>query len=139
MTLTEFLNARIAEDEAVARVAVIPAHDGYKPHPELASWHYEPDGEVEYVQTAEMLAHQYAERIYVTMDGEGIRSAVDEEVGPHIARHDPARVLAECEAKRRIINMMDDPRRDTYEIHEVLAVLALPYADHPDYDPAWRT
>jgi hypothetical protein len=70
----------------------------------------------------------------------------------HIARHDPARVLAEVNAKRRILDEIvpkvesywgavnsewgceyDDPDGD-----DVLRLLALPYADHPDYDPAWR-
>ena len=103
MTLTEFLLARIAEDEAAARACVYPPHDGYKPHPELSRWFYREGGEVEYVQTPEMLAHKYPERLYVTCDGEGLTPAVGEVHGEHIARHDPARVLAECEAKRRII------------------------------------
>ena len=103
MTLTEFLLARIAEDEAAARACVYPPHDGYKPHPELSRWFYREGGEVEYVQTPEMLAHKYPERLYVTCDGEGLTPAVGEVHGEHIARHDPARVLAECEAKRRIV------------------------------------
>ena len=65
--------------------------------------------------------------------------------------NDPARVLAECEAKRRIITEAvpgieslqrsadgewgpageDEPER-------LLRLLALPYADHPDYNQAWR-
>ena len=159
-TLTEFLLARITEDEAAARDAVIPAHDGYKPHPDLSHWVYEDGGEVEYELTSELLAHPYPDRIYVTCDGEGLTPAVDDRVGPHIARHDPARVLAECEAKRRIVGLSFDyaqtidgewgcchtaeqiragectvmnPNED-----EMLQSLAAVYADHPDFDEAWR-
>lgn len=53
----------------------------------------------------------------------------------HIARHDPARVLAECEAKRRIMTM--DFERYGEQV-ELLYMLALPYAGHPDYEEAWR-
>ncbi|MGZ4524215.1 MAG: DUF6221 family protein, partial [Mycobacteriaceae bacterium] len=64
----------------------------------------------------------------------------------HIARHDPARVLAECEAKRRIVeryrvcepNYDEGNRLETRVLDWTMRLLALPYADHPDYDPAWR-
>lgn len=55
------------------------------------------------------------------------------------------RVLAECEAKRQIVAMewhhlgdddyawgMEEAKR------QILVVLALPYADHPDYREEWR-
>ena len=50
-----------------------------------------------------------------------------------------SRVLRECEAKRAVVElhpcddcgMGDDPCR-------TLKILALPYADHPDYREAWR-
>src|SRR5690606_937807 len=38
-----------------------------------------------------------------TADGEGLVPAVDGDVGPHIARHDPARALREIEAKRAVM------------------------------------
>ncbi len=78
------------------------------------------------------------------------------ESGPtdvHIARHDPARVLADCEAKRRLIaihwdfqwSAEPDPDEDRtfgcYECHGpclILGALAMPYADHPDYRDEWR-
>lgn len=69
----------------------------------------------------------------------------------------PTRVLAECEGKRRIVkihpvysedigdgtqhdcpgtwvNGIDDPD----EPCPTLRLLALPYADHPDFNPAWQ-
>jgi hypothetical protein len=72
----------------------------------------------------------------------------------HIARHDPARVLAEVEAKRRILdeivprmNEIDDHIHgewgvgpidpSTYESLGLLRLLAAPYADHRDYQPEW--
>ena len=59
----------------------------------------------------------------------------------------PARVLAECEAKRRIVNRWADSfgqwnatQADAARAQKdsTLRLLALPYADHPDYDEKWR-
>jgi hypothetical protein len=70
----------------------------------------------------------------------------------HIARHDPARVLAEVDAKRRIIEQhhcsgVTCPRcslgtEDGEVVFErdpcgTLRLLALPYAGHPDYRGEW--
>lgn len=79
------------------------------------------------------------------------RAALDwqESYSPqHPSLVDPARVLAEVDAKRRIVELWE---RENGERHlhaegearawlmdEVLQALALPYAEHPDYDPAWR-
>jgi Family of unknown function (DUF6221) len=61
----------------------------------------------------------------------------------HIARHDPARVLADIAAKRRIVETCADMMWK----HEggpdvvadaVLRDLAAIYAEHPDYDESWR-
>lgn len=61
-------------------------------------------------------------------------------IAEHIVRHDPARVLAEVEAKRRIVDdlaatiggdYIDDGEPVLAE--HLLRLLALPYADHPDY------
>jgi len=53
---------------------------------------------------------------------------------------DPARVLAECEAKREVVNAAGyhlEFGRVTPESEDlalsILRALALPYADHPDY------
>jgi hypothetical protein len=76
----------------------------------------------------------------------------------HIIRHDPARVLAEVDAKRRITdehpNVNDGDcgtcitPRWGYPTHggasaavwpcQTLRLLALPYADHSDYREEWR-
>lgn len=83
----------------------------------------------------------------------------------HIARHDPARVLAEVDAKRRILEQYEASleqskkfrqraasgdetdaqklQRSTESIRvlvllKVVKTLALPYADHADYDADYR-
>lgn len=71
----------------------------------------------------------------------------------HIARHDPARVLAEVEAKREMLREADsfcaeyyadmDDDSSAYQRaacwRETNArLLALPYANHPDYRDEWR-
>jgi hypothetical protein len=74
-------------------------------------------------------------------------------VGGHIVRHDPARVLRDVEAKRRLLAQHQavcdevrspksaehrmNARARQFAFDEVLATLALPYADHPDYNLSW--
>lgn len=73
------------------------------------------------------------------------------EAAEHIARHDPARTLAEVEAKRRILDHCADMLRPDSAwggptgpedidpgAWYVLRLLSLPYADHPDYRDEWR-
>ena len=56
--------------------------------------------------------------------------------------HEPGcapRILDECEAKRRIVDKVYDVRGVAgIHLDEVLRLLALPYADHPDYRDEWR-
>lgn len=60
-----------------------------------------------------------------------------------------ARVLAECEAKRRIVELWqgDKPLAGRvgmvddyywYALADVLKLLAVPYADRPGFDETWR-
>lgn len=83
---------------------------------------------------------------------------VDSSAAGHIVRHDPARVLREVAAKRRLLGLifayeaLDDAERGcshtadqiaagecAVKPHNIPALLALaaPYAGHPDYDPTW--
>jgi hypothetical protein len=74
----------------------------------------------------------------------------------HIARHDPARVLREVQAKRKVIELYeyavaawlldrDKPNPPTVHLGEkamaeaVLQALALPYSGRPGYREEWRT
>lgn len=108
MTLVEFLLARVAEDE---RGVDVGGTFG-SPRPDI---HFEPVPQ----------RMDYGEML----------------IGP-------ARVLAECEAKRRIVNILaawsPDPvppeRVETaeHDAWRMLLVLASVYADHADFDPAWR-
>jgi len=102
MTLTEFLLARIAEDEALARSAAgRTSAEGDEPWRLSEEWE-DIDGYTGYVVV------------------------------------DPARVLAECEAKRNLIGLATDRLFDRTYSSEILGILALPYADHPDYRDEWR-
>jgi hypothetical protein len=66
----------------------------------------------------------------------------------HVARWDPARVVAEVEAKRRIVDWSESVEAEftkaglgerTNGTHMVFARwLAAPYAEHPDYREEWR-
>lgn len=88
------------------------------------------------------------ERIARAADDDGMSGVP----GEHIVRWDPARVPAEVEAKRRIIDLCEEwieigeiPPNATWSdeaaggvvARDVLSLLALPYADHADYDLAW--
>lgn len=128
--LVEFLLARIAEDEACAREAM-GATDG-----EWSSWNRSWDaGARDLAAGGERMA--------------ALPTTIDE----HVCRHDPARVLAECEAKRRIVNLhrpetFEDAPAEAFCTHDqrtsglwpcpTMRLLALPYADHPDYREEWR-
>lgn len=72
------------------------------------------------------------------------------EVVDHVFRHDPARVLAEVDAKRRIVEE-HSPHPEVYGDYcpsedgryrldhcPTLRLLALPYAEHDDYREEWR-
>lgn len=146
-TLTEFLLARIAEDEAVARAAI--EHERYTS--DSAAW--------------AQWAVKGLTRVGMSLDS-----------FEHVERWAPARVLAECAAKRRIVKFHEswpilaetpievtvDPAditgmtmrasrqiawiterqyRDRFgdepPTAPMLLALASVYADHPDYRQEW--
>lgn len=130
--LIAFLRARLDEDADLTLAA--------SPGP----WH--PDEEHDEVHAVDdiVVAEGFA------LSGRQLRATVD-----HIARHDPARVLAEVEAKRRVIAQWEDVRAqarnqvsvDNFQaarieqgaLSDVLRLLGACYADrHPDYKPEWR-
>lgn len=86
----------------------------------------------------------------VTLGGPGATSRWHAD---HIARHDPARVLAEVAAKRRVLDDLTTRRLDDTEpdggwaaadaetdgmASSVVRLLAQPYADRPGYRTEWR-
>ncbi|MCT9092817.1 DUF6221 family protein [Streptomyces sp. ASQP_92] len=83
--------------------------------------------------------------VYATHPTDEVVSYTDS--AEHIARHNPARVLADIEAKRQILDLhVAEPGQHPdfcgHDKHELpcptLRLLALPYADHPDYREEWR-
>lgn len=117
-TLTSFLLDRIAEDESSARTAALT------------------EGQREYLWDGFAKA--------------GVAGLAERLVA---GCHDPARAVAECEAHRRIVELHTDGETDpdypwcetcSGEIHAVrwpcptLRALASIYADHPEFQEAWR-
>ena len=126
LTLTDFLLARIAEDEAAARRCA----EAFPP-----PWDVSDRGHSATVKADEPNFWTVTELPQSpSLDG-WLGDYLD-----HIAWHDPARVLAECEAKRRIVEVAryapDGP--GGWGFRRILINLALPYADHPDYRDEWR-
>lgn len=119
-TLPDFLLTRIAEDEAAARLA--------SPEAAKASWG---DDETEHSGYG-----------WFSVDYWGPENEA------HGSRWDPARVLAECEAKRLVVETVcyevgPVGERESWLPYDetgerVLRLLALPYAIHPDYSEKWR-
>ena len=127
MELTEFLRARLDEDEAAAY--------GLCGNGPLARWVIR-DGDL-FVGTEPLPD----EPIVQTWDGR---------VAHHIARHDPARVLREVEAKRAILDHHVPVRHEgrkmcgsclgvcTYWPCPTVRHLAAAWSDHPDYRDDWN-
>lgn len=131
--LVTFLRARLDEDEQVARAATPGPWRAGEPYPDAGSVGA-PSGNV------------------CNETSDGFVELVD---ARHIARHDPARVLAEVEAKRKIMQahapqhfgaghvvctVCEAPfigERDDWPC-DTLRFLALPYRGHEDYQDAWR-
>jgi len=165
MTITEFLDARISEDEAAAHVCA----EAF-PTP----WDVEDRGHSAQVTSGEPNFLPVAE---IDQRNESPGRWPGEHL-EHIARHDPARVLAECAAKRAIIAFHEswpvlvegpmefgpvdgtDPHAIAYRATQQIAwatqaeyvkrfgdkppttpmlrALATVYDDHPDYDVTWQ-
>lgn len=141
MTLPEFLLARYDETEAIARRAYQLSKFA-DPHP---------PGSKDWVDLVAVTSNQHT---FIAQSQ--VTPAFD-----HAARHDPAAVLADIEAKRAIVawcsereqvwvgTLADDPeaarpedfapgRLAHMQDSVVLRFLVQPYADHPDFDPDWR-
>lgn len=111
-TLVQFLRARLDEDEQTARAAG-------------GTWWAPPDlpGQVH--------------------DSGGVNiEAKLPSFAAHIARHDPARVLAEVTAKRTAIGLYEmavEHRQDVAAraYRDVLRLFSVAYSDHPDFTKDW--
>lgn len=138
--LAAFLRARLDEDEQAARAA------------EGAEWSVESRRKTREIDASKGPGTARSGVWVVTGEGSsyGIADAADTAHAQHIARHDPSRVLAEVDAKRRAIavhtsweflarSKPEDPvaRITTLATAQILWALALPYANHPDYRTEW--
>ncbi|MCD0450782.1 DUF6221 family protein [Actinocorallia sp. API 0066] len=125
MTLVDFLKARLDEDE----VAATKASEFSAVWAETGTW------------CLDDMRHT------VVGDGEAYCGPHNAE---HIARHDPARVLCEVEAKRMIVRAHEKWCKgacettsrggETYDAAHwwALKALAIAYANHSDYREEWR-
>jgi hypothetical protein len=97
-------------------------------------------------------------RIQLDDEAEAARAAMDREsdwwwgddagtpAERHIARHDPARVLREIEAKRDLLRFAEGihDHHETFttgvasRLEDTLRLFAAAYADRPGYQETWR-
>jgi hypothetical protein len=151
--LVGFLTARWDEDEAMARAAIEKSAGVgvYGEQDRTGRWRATTDG-------------IYADTPYSNGPfAVGTYEHLDKEVGAYIAAYDPSRVLADIAAKRRMLAELVPMIETLEEIDELasnavlpaeycgaigrdrsastrlLRLLAAPYAEHPGFDPAWRT
>lgn len=127
MDLAQFLRERLAEDERIARAAC---------------WDEQSD-----VWTARPPQKSYERYTVVDYLDDGVvavtpENADDDGVGRHIAAWDPARVLAEVEAKLGVLETCQTFLHENENgpdpcARGVLRSLARPYRRRPDFDPAW--
>jgi hypothetical protein len=119
VTLLEFVQARVTEDELTALAAIEGS----------PRWH-------------SSLAFRDVKDEHGRYVVEADRHHPTVEQAAHIARHSPARVLLDVEVKRLVIAdyLRLDAAGDLLErgvLESVLRHLASAYADHPDYNPSW--
>lgn len=102
------------------------------------------------------VVHDAVPHVEDSRTGEVICQTQRDEWARHIGWHNPQQVLLECAAQRRIVDVyvrtahaMDRVTREEETVYVgarvaaeeaalVAKLLALPYADHPDYREEWR-
>ncbi|MEV0586337.1 DUF6221 family protein [Nonomuraea sp. NPDC050310] len=133
-SLIDFIDARLNEDARIARA--VPVAKGCAP-PAHWSPGADPHG-----------AEQWVMGTFQDID------AHTPEAAEHIARHDPARVMREVEAKRRTLGLHRNcgsgsgycdegghgwsAEAEGFAGCSDLVDLASPYSDHPDFRTIWR-
>jgi hypothetical protein len=119
MTLVEFLQARLSEDELIALAAV----DGSPQWRSSYDYRDVKDEQGHYVVQADA-RHPSVEQ------------------AAHMARHSPARVLADVAAKRAVIAdyLRHEATGDLLArgvVEDILRGLCSVHAEHPDYNTSW--
>jgi hypothetical protein len=160
--LVAFMLGCLDEDQQIARAACIRSNGEVAEH-----WHWvttETDTPVPDRDIDEALNHQPVSLRSVEEFPTGSvgllpsfvihREEEQPEGLPHIARWDPARVLAEVAAKRAVLDecaaaikageLQDGTTWNDMAVGAELAIdvvrlLVQPYADRPGFDPIWRT
>lgn len=156
--LAAFLLARVAEDEQVARDALAVSGAG--------DWELDSLGRI-YSPSLDRIHHStspalsdFTVHAMVSEPPDECYHEVfsNEHAATHCIRWDPARVLAECEAKRRTVEWCVEVigdrdltsygrfgclREERWALAVTLAMetmrwFAVPHADHPDYRAEWR-
>lgn len=125
--LVKFLNARLDEDAALAHAA--------SPGP----WHVNEDSDEVLAADDITVAEGFA------LSGSQLRATT-----AHIARNDPPSILFDLDIKRQMVGRAAQTRAwvigesgavagpAVMLASDTLRLLALPYADHPDYCEEWR-
>jgi hypothetical protein len=155
--LVAFVRACLDEDERVARAAIRPERiDGWANPPLPAdSGHWVVKSEVSEIDDPDdwyAIEDEQSREIVVYNE-----SRPDSDQAAHIARHDPARVLAEVAAKRKLLlaynsAVIDEGlfhrQTDSVAYHQAVArvsawtyvvqQLAQPYAGRPGWREEWR-
>lgn len=146
--MIKWVRAQLDDDEAIARVI---SAGGYEPQ----TWHSGPDGpghvgvllfaEDRMIGDPPEAVERYDEPFAVVIGGRAEHR--------HIARWDPARVLAEVEAKRRILEEHGPDERHPWECRAcagrygddgypipcpTVRLVALPFAGREGYLDEWR-
>lgn len=129
--LAEFLRQRLDEDEAAACALNV-------------SWPFPWEVDIPDPRLDETLVRDAQSYPIGVCTDCGTRAEYDRDVARHIARWDPARVLAEIKAKRVILDAISDlfigrriPLDPTTPALIVARAMAQPYTGHPDFDPSW--
>jgi hypothetical protein len=122
--MVKFCRARCGEDEVTAETA---GGDG-------------PQGRWEQVDPESCPGRIDCDSGYVVTYDEG---SPDDGQAPHIARHDPARVLREVAAKRAVLDSYEasvrsvGPGLSRSQLRPVAAQAAI-WSDHPGYEEGWK-
>jgi hypothetical protein len=127
--LVTWLRAQLDDDELTARAAA----DSMLWHGPVKAgevW----DSHLGFVYTEGQVPGVWDECLWKADTPGRYTREMSEHCAHHVARHDPARVLREVEAKRQIIDLV----AGAYAGYSVLPRLALPYADRPGYREEWK-
>lgn len=135
-----FVRARLDEDEAGATAAASIAGRAWLEWSTRVGWRDNDDlGYPDETHWSILSVATGGEAVELAGQGNDGGGVFSEAAAQHMVRHDPARVLAEVAAKRRIVDQIAgaDPHAGyitaTFTAWDVLVLLAQPWAEHPDW------